>query len=229
MDGFLFAVNFRAGCFATIDCMLPFTREQFFAIFGDYNLAVWPMPLVLTALALAAIGLVFARRSWSGRAIAAILAFFWAWIAIAYHGAHFTRINPLAYGFAAVSFCGALVFAWQGVIRGSMRFGWSGGWRSAVGVALIVYALAVYPAWSWLAGHRYPEMPTFGLPCPTTIFTLGILAFLAAPLPKTVFVVPVLWSAVGVQAAFFLGVPQDLGLGVAGILGLALVRRAPRT
>jgi hypothetical protein len=210
-----------------IDGMLPFTREQFFAIFGEYNVAVWPMQVALTALALAALILVFARRSWSGRAIAAILAFFWAWIAIAYHGAHFTRINPLAYAFAALSFAGALAFLWHGVIRNSMRFGWNGRWRAAAGTVMIGYALMAYPAWSWLAGHRYPEMPTFGLPCPTTIFTLGILAFLLAPVPRIVFVVPILWSAIGVQAVFFLGVPQDLGLGVAGLAGLLLAWRRP--
>jgi hypothetical protein len=207
--------------------MLPFSREQFFAIFGDYNLAVWPMPVVLTALALAAVGLAFAQRAWSGRAIGAILAFFWAWIAIAYHWTQFTRINSLAYGFAAVSFAGALLFAWQGVIRGSMRFGWRGGWRGAAGVVLLGYALAAYPAWTWLAGHHFPRSPTFGLPCPTTIFTLGILAFLLAPVPRSVFVVPLLWSAIGVQAAFLLGVPQDLGLGVAGLAGLALAWKPP--
>ncbi|TAK43341.1 MAG: hypothetical protein EPO27_15235 [Betaproteobacteria bacterium] len=78
-----------------------------------------------------------------------------------------------------------------------------------------------------LAGHLYPETPTFGLPCPTATFTIGVLAFLSAPIPRSVFIVPILWSAVGVQAAFLLGVPQDLGLGVAGLAGLALALRPP--
>jgi hypothetical protein len=69
-------------------------------------------------------------------------------------------------------------------------------------------------------------MPTFGLPCPTTIFTLGVLAFLATPYPRSPFVVPILWCAVGAQAAILLGVPQDFALVVAGIVGLALVATA---
>lgn len=207
--------------------MLPFTREQFFGVFADYNAAVWPMQWLLTGLALLAIGLVSVPKRWSGRAIAAILAFLWAWIGIAYHWLQFTRINPLAYAFAALALAGSVLFLRHGVIRQAMRFAWRADWRGVGGGALLIYALFVYPAWSWLAGHRFPETPTFGLPCPTTIFTLGMLAFLAAPLPRSVFVVPLLWSAVGAQAAFLLGVPQDLGLGVAGLVGLAFALRPP--
>ena len=87
------------------------------------------------------------------------------------------------------------------------------------------FALVVYPAWSAWAGHRYPAMPTFGLPCPTTLFTIGTLAFLVAPYPRSPFVVPVLWCLVGVQAAFLLGVPQDLGLMVAAVAGIVLMAR----
>jgi hypothetical protein len=88
---------------------------------------------------------------------------------------------------------------------------------------LVAYALVLYPVWSWFAGHRYPDTPTFGLPCPTTIFTVGVLAFLTTPYPRSPFVVPILWCTVGAQAAILLGVPQDFGLIVAGIVGLALV------
>ncbi len=89
-----------------------------------------------------------------------------------------------------------------------------------------MYALVVYPAWSYLAGQSFLETPTFGLPCPTTIFTMGLLAGLTRPYPRSVFVVPVLWSLVGVQAAFLLSVPQDLGLAVVAVVGLVLTFRA---
>ena len=75
-------------------------------------------------------------------------------------------------------------------------------------------------------GHRYPAFPTFGLPCPTTLFTIGLLAFLVTPYRRTVFVVPVLWCFVGSQAAFAFDLQADLGLTVAGGVGLALMMRA---
>ena len=112
------------------------------------------------------------------------------------------------------------------MLHRKLSFDATAGARAAVGVALIVFALIAYPAWSYMAGHRYPAMPTFGLPCPTTIFTIGVLAFLVKPYPRSALVVPVLWCLVGVQAAFLLGVPQDFGLGVAGVVGIALLVRS---
>ena len=202
---------------------LPFTTEQFFAVFRDYNEAVWPAQVFLSGLSLIALIAMFVPRSWSGLVVSLVLAFLWAWLAVAYHFFFFARINPLAYVFGGVSFAGSLVLGWQGVIRRRLRFGWVGGARAASGVLLVAYALVLYPVWSWFAGHRYPDTPTFGLPCPTTIFTVGVLAFLTTPYPRSTFVVPILWCTVGAQAAILLGVPQDFGLIVAGIVGLALV------
>jgi len=199
---------------------LPFTIEQFFEVFSEYNAAVWPAQIALTFLAVA---LVLWHRSWSGVVVASILALLWDWLALAYHLLYFTRINPLAYGFSVMSAVATLVFLWHGVIHRRLRFAWVGGARGAAGVALIAYALLVYPTWSFLAGHRYPAIPTFGLPCPTTIFTIGILSFMLVPYPRSPFIIPVLWSAVGSQAAFLLAVPQDLGLAVAGVIGLVLM------
>jgi hypothetical protein len=205
---------------------LPFTVDEFYDVFRDYNEALWPAQVVLLGLALVAIILVLRPRRWAGVVVSAILAFLWAWLAVAYHLAFFTRINPLAYVFSGVSLVGALAFLWQGVIRRRLQFAWDGGRRALVGAALIAFALIMYPAWSWYAGHRYPSMPTFGLPCPTTILTIGMLAFLVAPYPRSTHVVPILWCFVGAQAAFLLGVTQDLALAAAGAVGLVLLAKA---
>ena len=159
-------------------------------------------------------------------AISAILAFLWAWLGLGYHFAFFSSINPLAYVFAALSLAGAGVFVWQGVICRQLQFRLDSGTRRWVGVGLIIFALVVYPAWSYYAGHRYPTLPTFGLPCPTTIFTLGLLAFLVRPYPRSPLVIPILWCFVGSQAAFMFDVPQDLGLVVAGVVGIVLLARS---
>jgi hypothetical protein len=205
--------------------LLPFTTEQFFEVFRAYNTTVWPAQVLLLALAVAALILVFVHLRWSGAVVSAILACLWAWLGFVYHLAFFAPINPLAYAFAAVSVAGAVVFFWQGVVRRRLEFKWAGNARSAVGFALVVFALVVYPAWSSFSGHPYPVLPTFGLPCPTTLFTVGLLAFAAAPYPRSPLVVPVLWCFVGAQAAFLLGVHADLGLVVAGILGIVLLAR----
>jgi hypothetical protein len=207
---------------------LPFTVEQFYGVFSDYNAAVWPAQWILVALALAATAAVLRPRPWSGVAVSASLGLLWAWIALAYHLVFFSRISPAAYAFAAVSAVGAVAFVWQGVVQRRLTFRWAPGPKAAAGVTLIVFALVVYPVWSAYAGHSYPTTPTFGLPCPTTIFTIGLLCFAVPPTPRSSLIVPVLWCGIGAQAALLLGVQPDLALIAAGLVGIALLLPAGR-
>src|SRR5512141_3423175 len=146
---------------------LPFSVAQFYGIFSAYNQAMWPAQWVLNALAVAAVAAIVLRTPLADRIAAGILALFWLWTGLAYHAAFFTAINPLAWGFAALAVAGGLAFLWQGVLRGRLVFALAPGWRALTASALIAFALVVYPAWSVFAGHRSPELPTFGLPCPT--------------------------------------------------------------
>ena len=203
----------------------PFTPQQFLEVFVRYNEAVWPAQLALNGVALAVLALLFAPP---GRAIAALLAVLWAWTGIAYHFLFFREINAAATLFGALFLAGAGVFAWEGVVRNRLTFAWSAGLRGAAGLALALYALAVYPLVALNLGRAYPAMPTFGAPCPTTIFTLGVLAFLRPPCRAHVFIAPLLWAVVGSQVAFFFGIYEDLGLVAAGAAAavFALKRRA---
>jgi hypothetical protein len=201
---------------------LPFTADQFFDVFRQYNEAVWPAQAALTLLAVVAVVLCIWRRPLSGRLISAILALLWAWTGIVYHLIYFTAINNPAFAFGAIFLVGSGVFLWTGVIHGQLAFASANALHRALAGILIAYALLVYPLLSGVLGHAYPEMPTFGLPCPTTIFTIGTLCLLAAPFPKYVLAAPVLWAAVGSQAAFLLGVYADIGLLVAGVVAIFL-------
>jgi hypothetical protein len=203
--------------------MIPFNAGQFFDVFRTYNETLWPVQVVLVALALVAVALVSVPQRWSGRGISIILAFLWAWIGLVYHLLFFAAINPMAPAFALLSVAGSVVFLWQGVYRDSLHFTWRFGPRLLAGIALIAFALIVYPLWSSYSGHPYPFMPTFGLPCPTTIFTMGMMAFAVRPYPRAPLIVPILWSLVGIQAAILLDVSQDLGLVIAAGIGAALL------
>lgn len=205
---------------------LPFSVEQFFQVFSAYNQAVWPAQIVLTALALLAVVFAFRPRRGTDTVISGILGLFWMWTGIAYHWAFFAAINPLAYGFAGLSAAGGVMFLYYGVFRRRLAFRRPAGVRGYLGLLLILYALLVYPLLSRLTGHAYPALPTFGLPCPTTIFTIGMLAFLARPYPRLPFVVPILWTLVGSQAAFLLNVPQDTALIAAGLFAAVLMIRS---
>jgi hypothetical protein len=211
---------------------LPFTPDQFLAVFERYNNAVWPVQIVLNLLALAAIVLAIRRKAYSSKTITGILAFLWCWIGIAYHLAFFADINPAAKVFGALNFLQGLLFLYFGIVRPKLSFGSPRTLIGAVGALCLLYALLVYPLLGYAFGHIFPRTPTFGLPCPTTIFTFGMLLWTDAPVPKLALAIPFLWSLVGFSAAVSLGIREDTGLLVAGLLGVVLLwirdRRSPR-
>ncbi len=93
-----------------------------------------------------------------------------------------------------------------------------------VGAIFILYAMVVYPLLGLALGHWYPRAPMFGVaPCPSTIFTFGLLLLAKRPVPIYILLVPLIWSIIGTTAATGLQVPQDYGLGIAGTVGTALV------
>src|SRR5574338_139529 len=122
----------------------------------------------------------------------------WLWTALAYHLAVFASVTRSAIVFAALFVVQAALFVWLALRHRSVVFRPRLDGRGMVGAALIAYALVGYPMVSGLVGHDYPAAPTFGVPCPTTIFTLGLLAWALPGLPRRVLVVPVLWALVGV-------------------------------
>lgn len=207
---------------------LPFTPDEFLGVFGRYNEAVWPAQLVLHMMSVACVAALPLRGKLASRLICAALALLWAWAGLAYHLQYFADINPAAWLFAALFVAGAAIFAWEGVLHGRLRFAFADTPRCALGFGLLAYALLVYPLLSISLGHAYPTMPTFGLPCPTTIFTIGMLAFLGAPYPRYVLAVPLGWVVIATQAAFLFGMYEDLGLLAAGVAGIWFVFDRPR-
>jgi hypothetical protein len=73
-----------------------------------------------------------------------------------------------------------------------------------------------------MLGQRYPELPTFGLPCPTTIFTLGMLSLCPRPVPWTLYLIPGLWAVIATSAAWVFGIGEDLALVPALLASVAL-------
>jgi hypothetical protein len=200
---------------------MPFTTEQFFEVFRRYNEAVWPVQAVLLGLGLAAAYLAFQPRAWSDRFVVVVLAILWMWMGVVYHLVFFRRINPAASLFGILFTLEAILLLRVGLWHGRLRFQPARDWRGIAGGTLLVYGFLLYPLLGRSFGHLYPASPTFGLPCPTTIVTLGLMLWVGRPVPISVLLIPLGWSVVGTTAAFRLGVPADLGLGVAGAVTLA--------
>jgi hypothetical protein len=201
----------------------PFTPDQFFDLFVRYHQWFWPMPIVLVAIGagLVAIALLAPRHS---RIVTAGLAGLWLWMAVGYHLAFFSTLSPIAFLFAAGFLVEAALLAWHGLHTRRLHLAIPvDGASRLVGGALAAYSLIGYPLLAYLLGQRYPAVPTFGLPCPTTILTFALLLWCLRPLPLSVLAIPVAWAVVGTSAAVSLGVAEDYALPIAAVLAIAVL------
>ena len=142
---------------------------------------------------------------------------------VAYHFLFFSKINQAAWLFGAIFILQSLIFIYAGVIIGELSFHSCRDVYGIGGTVILAYAFIIYPALGYLVGHKYPAAPTFGLPCPTTIFTFGILLWAKPIVPGYVLIVPLVWSLIGFFAALSLNIPEDVGLLAAGIAGTMLI------
>lgn len=209
----------------------PFTAEQFFDVFRNYNTAVWPAQIALLVVGICCAAAAYRasiKSSWRwGQVALVLLSLLWLWTAFVYHRMFFVTISPAGrvFGSLFVAEAGLLLLCvWQ---NGSMSLPSSHSHAAmTVGTLLLLYALAIYPLVGSVTGHHYPAAPTFGTPCPTTIFTFGIFCLLPGSIPRFALAIPVVWAVIGSYAAFGFGVHEDLGLIVAALATIVVIHQA---
>ena len=184
--------------------MIPFTVDQFLNVFEQYNVAVWPAQVFLYTIGIVVICLALPRKKDFSRSISIVLSLFWIWMGLAYHLWFLSAINRAALIFAALFVLEGILFFIAGVLKQQLTFRFSSSLYGIVGSVFLMYALIVYPALGYWLGHRYPAAPTFGLPCPTTIFTFGILLWTNRRVPFYVLAIPLASSVMGFWAAISL-------------------------
>jgi hypothetical protein len=193
---------------------LPFTAEAFFESFATYNRLFWPVAAGLWLAAIGAVAVTWRNPVGRSRLLTGVIAILWAWGAVAYHAFLFTRINPAAWLFAGLFALQAALLL-RAAADSTIRYFAATGARRAGGLFLAAYGI-LYPFLSLLA-QPYPRTPTFGVPCPTTLLTIGVLMTLRGAIPIRLALIPALWGVVGGSAAVLLGVPTDyvlLGSGM---------------
>ncbi len=202
---------------------MPFTANEFLDVFAAYNQAVWPFAAILWLLTVLVCGALVLGASIPAPLPRLLLAGHWLWAGLVYHAWFFTAINPAAWLFAALFVAqGVLFIAFRSSARQAVDG--AGSTRRVVSSLLIVYSL-IYPVVVWADGFAYPRMPTFGVPCPTVLLTIGVL--LAASRPSVLLsVIPVGWSVIAGTAAWLFGVHADFVLPAAGgVLVVDLILR----
>jgi hypothetical protein len=210
--------------------MLPFSREDFVAVFAQYNAALGPLQSTAPLLGLVLVAFLAHPSARHARFVGIGLGALWIWTGVVYHGLFFARINAAAWGFGALFVLqGALL--WHAVWKDGFRLAPAADAGGIVGWALIAYAVGPYALVGLLSGQPFDELPAFGLtPCPLTLTTLGCLLMTVAPTPRRLRAIPLLWSAIGGSAAWILAMPQDWPLLAGGVAAGAWwwVRRGSR-
>lgn len=203
--------------------LLPFTRDQFFEVFAAYNAVTWPAAILAYPLAALAVFMAWRGTAPGGRVATIILALMWAWVGAIYQGIYFSQINPIARAFAGAFVLQALLFAIHAIIGRGLEFGTKSRVRAVAGASMVLYAMLMYPLIGMAVEERYPAMPFFGVtPCPLLIFTFGLMLWTSG-VRWWLWIVPMLWAAIGGSAAFLLSVPQDWALPVSGLFTLAII------
>jgi hypothetical protein len=199
---------------------LLFTPHTYYRLFELYNLAVWPLHLVAGVLGLALLVLLLRGGVWSGRAIAAILAASWLWVAWAYLYERYDTINWIAH-YVAVVFAAqaALLVVSGGVLN---RFTLAGGLAGGVGGALVVFALFVQPLFAPLFGRAWLQMEFFGLaPDPTVAATIGALLAMRR-VHISLLIIPLLWCALSGLTLWAMDAPDAPLMPAIGVLAVGV-------
>lgn len=198
--------------------LISFTLEDFLEMAAIYNTAFWPMPILTYALAVLALFFSFKKKTYSGWIVSGVLAFYWLWTGIVFNLLYFSKIFPVAIVFSFLFVIQGILFLMTGVFRDKLSFRIKPDIYGIIGGIFIAYALFGYPSLEYFLGRGYPQLLSFGIvPCPTATFTLGLLLWSEKKLPGFVFIIPVLYAVSGI-VPIYLGIFEDIGLVIAGIL-----------
>ena len=202
--------------------MLSFSIEEFLLVLESYNLAIWPFQGFAYILVIMALIFALKPTNYSLRILLAILSFFWLFTGILFCFSYWAPYHIFGYIFGICCVLQGLMFLYS-IIRSDITIGFPDTDYTLIGILFVLYAIIGYQIFSYYLGHIYPKYFSVGLvPCPTTIFTFGILLMINKKIPIKYFIIPLMVSLGGFLAALK-GIYEDVGLVIVGILGTILM------
>jgi len=196
---------------------------------GAFNVAVFPLQVVVALAAVALTYLVFTRPSdGSDKFMKAYLSLLCAWNGLVFFLVYGRHLPGTIIG-APLFILASYLFAWD-VRAGETKFRLpKAPWQKFATGFLILLAL-IYPLVGAAFGHVYPESCTFGvMPCPTTVFALALLSAALPQADRKVYWVLMIWAlpALG-KCLGALDLYEDCVLFWAGIYALIIFLKVCR-
>lgn len=209
---------------------LLFSPRAYWRLFDLHNRAVWPLQIPALLAGVAILVAVVRPRSWSDRAVSAALAAAWLWVAWSFLWTRYMAINWAVLYVVPAFVAEALLFLVFGCLAGRLRMAADRSLQSGIGLALLVYALALHPLTA-VFDDRLFQAEIFGIaPDPLAIATLGLLMLAAAgPARWLLLVVPVTWCIISTVTLLALGAAEAwIPLGVLALFTVSTLGRGLR-
>jgi len=201
---------------------MELTLDGLLATFERYNLDIWPMQVLAYLLGIAALFFTFKRTGYSIKIITGSLLLLWLWTGIGFFLLYFGKVYTPAYVFGGLFIIQPIIFEVD-LFRPRVSYAFKPDIYGIVGILMIAYAMVGYPLVGILIGHHYPLTPPFGLtPCPLAVFTFGLFLLTDKKVPVLHLIIPLLW-AIGGIIPVSVGIYEDIGLILSGILGTILI------
>ncbi|KPJ93261.1 MAG: hypothetical protein AMJ53_07690 [Gammaproteobacteria bacterium SG8_11] len=202
---------------------LLFSPQTYYRLFELYNIDIWPMQVVSLALCTAIITLAVRNPAWQGRAISAILASCWLWVAAAYLLQHYSTINWAARYFAIGFTIEAILLIWYGIIRDRLLFRSVEPACQRAGIGVFLFALVFQPFIAPLVGREWIQAEIFGVaPDPTVTATLGLLLLADNKPHWLLMIIPFIWCTISGVTLWTMKSPDFFITPLAALLVLGL-------
>jgi hypothetical protein len=202
--------------------MFEFNPDDFFIILERYNVNFWPLQVIAFIMALISTILALTSFKYASKIILTTLIVFWLWTGVVFSAVYWAEIYVYAYMFAALWVIQVILFIFA-FFRNQVSFRFGISTNGIVGLIFILYAIAGYQLFGHFIGHAYPRFFPVGMvPCPTVIFTFGILLLAEKNLPKYLIIIPFISALAGILAASN-NIIEDFGLVAAGLIGSVLI------
>jgi hypothetical protein len=196
---------------------MPFTTEEFIAVFRNYNTAVFPFQLIIFVAGIIILIIIHKNSSAVNKFIYYFAGFLNLWIGVVYNFIFFTKINKAAFLFGVLFLLQAILLVITAISGKRTGFEINKNPRVYIGYFFMLFGLILYPVINLLLGKSLDSTISLGLPCPTTIFIFGIFLLTETNFPKYLLIIPSLWAILGFSAALSFGVYQDVMLPVTAI------------
>lgn len=211
---------------------LLFSPQTYFRQFALINEAMFPLPLLLQALAAALLLLTGNGARWRGRAVAIGLCLLWASSGWLFHWRSYAAINWAAAWFALGFAAQSALLLWLGVAADGMTATARSTTAALPARAVAAIIVLVYPLLALAFGRPWQEAELIGVsPDATAAFSAATIALCAPRGRWLMLALPLSWCAIALATLHVMGAPEFwvMTACVAGVVATLIAdRRAHR-